>query len=231
MNLNDIIKVHIWQLPEKTTNIDKSSEYTMIHDGSALKKVSMQKLYEYFNQDYKAENLIRYFDETLISSDEEYELKYSTMELSLNEYEILVKELQEKFKVNRDNIGRLETIINGLDKDINDLIIFEDIENDYSILLSALNDFSNIVNDIKNTVTNHTNDINILNDNVEVLSNTATELDNNHTILVDRVNTIKQNEETHLETSKETLIKNINDEYDKILAIIDYYHHIHDTMV
>lgn len=231
MNLNDVIKVHIWQLPEKTTNIDKSSEYTMIHDGLALKKVSMQKLYEYFNQDYKAENLIRYFDETLISLDEEYELKYSTMELSLSEYEILVKELQEKFKVNRDNIGRLETIINQLDKDIDGLIIFEDIENDHSILLSTLNDFSNIVNDIKNTVTNHTNDINILNDNVEVLSNTATELDNNHTILVDRVNKIKQNEETHLETSKETLIKNINDEYDKILAIIDYYHHIHDTMV
>lgn len=231
MNLNDIIKVHIWQLPEKTTNINKDSEYTMIHDGSALKKVSMQNLYEYFNQDYKAENLIRYFNETLTLIDEEYQLKYSTLELSLNEYDKLVKQLQEKFRVNRNNINRLESISNQLDKDINDLIIFEDIENDYFILLSNLNDFSTVINAIKNSVSNHTKDIDTLNDNIESLSDTATDIENKHDILAERINTIKQNQEAYLESSKEILIKNINDEYDKILAIIDYYHHIHDSNV
>lgn len=231
MNVDDIIKVHIWQLPEKITNINKSSEYTMIHDGSALKKVTMQKLYEYFNQDFKAENLIRYFDETLISLDEEYQAKYSSLELSIDEYTKLIKELQEKFKVNRDNLGRLNITINNLDQDINDLIIFEDIENDYSLLLSTLNDFSDVVNNIKESVSNHTNGINTLNNNIESLSETAIDIENKYDAMTQKVNSIKQNEETYLERSKETLLKNINDEYDKIVAIIDYYHHIHDSMV
>lgn len=229
MNIDDIIKVHIWQLPEKTTNIDKSSEYTIIHDGAALKKVSMQNLYEYFNQDFKSENLIRYFNETLTSLNEEYQPKYSTLELSLDEYEILVKELQEKFRVNRDNISRLSSLLNQLDKDINDLIIFEDIENDYSILLSNLNDLSVLFNDIKNSVSNHTEDIDTLNESVTNLTDIATVLTNQNTSTLHRINQIKQRQETNIESSKETLLKNINDEYDKILAIIDYYHHIHDS--
>lgn len=229
MNVDDIIKVHIWQLSEKITNINKSSEYTMIHDGSALKKVTMQKLYEYFNQDFKAENLIRYFDETLVSLDEEYQAKYSLLEISLTKYEKLVKQLQEKFKVNRDNISKLASLSNQLDEGINDLIIFEDIDNDYSILLSSLNNFSTVINSIKNSVSNHTKDINTLNNSVKVLSNTSTVIENNNNTMAERINSIKQNQEAYLENSKETLIKNINDEYDKILAIIDYYHHIHDV--
>lgn len=225
----DIIKIHIWQLPEKTTNIDKDSDYTMIHDGLALKKVTMQKLYEYFNQDFKAENLIRYFNETLTSIDEEYQSKYSVLEVSLTEYGEIVKQLQEKFRINRNNISKLASLSNQLDEGINDLIIFEDIDNDYSILLSSLNDFSTVINSIKNSVSNHTKDINTLNNSVKVLSETATDIENNNNTMTERINTIKQNQEAHLESSKETLIKNINNEYDKILAIIDYYHHIHDS--
>lgn len=228
MNLNDIIKVHIWQLPEKITNIDKDVEYTMIHDGSALKKVTLQKIYEYFNQDFKAENLIRYFDETLKSLESKYELEYSILELSLNEYEKLIKELQEKFIVNRNNIYTLNSTINQLDKDIDDLIIFEDIENGHSVLSTTLNNLSSIINNIKTSVSNHTNDINTLNDDIEAISDTAIDLENKCDIMMEKVIDIKQNQEMYLESSKETLLKNINDEYDKILAIIDHYHHIHD---
>lgn len=231
MNLNDIIKVHIWELPEKTNNIDKESEYTMIHDGFALKKVTMEKLYEYFNQDYKSENLIRYFDETLFSLDEEYQVKYSTLELSLSEYEKIVKELQEKFKVNRDNIRRLETLSIQLDRDIESLIIFESIENQYSILLYDITGFIFITNDIKNTVSDITNDINTLDEQTEVLNDSIIDLENSHSDMVNEVNNIKSKEESYLENTKETLIKTINDEYDKILAIVDYYHHIHDSSI
>ena len=44
--------IHIWELPEKTDNIDKANNFTIIHDGVNLKKVTLQKLYEYFNLEF-----------------------------------------------------------------------------------------------------------------------------------------------------------------------------------
>ena len=231
MNFNDIIKVHIWQLPEKINNINKKREYAMIHDGSSLKKVTMERLYEYFNQDYKSENLIRYFDEVLNSLDQEYQLSYSTLDISLSDYENIVKELQEKFKVNRDDIRRLEVIINKLDKDISSFIVFEDINNRCLLLISTLDNFSIKLNEMKITANKSIMETDSLNNDSSTLLNTISDLENSYISMVDKVNDIKETEESYLENSKETLLKNINDEYDKILAIVDHYHHIHDTYV
>ena len=81
--MDEIIKVHIWQLPEKIDDIDKLINYSIIDDGS-VKKVKIEKLYEYFNQDYKVENINNYFEESIDSINKEYNPQYFSSLLFIN---------------------------------------------------------------------------------------------------------------------------------------------------
>ena len=45
----------------------------------------------------------------------------------------------------------------------------------------------------------------------------------------DQMTNIRNNSEKDLSERKNQFIKRMEDEYDKILDIVDYYHHIHDT--
>lgn len=228
MEINDIIKVHIWQLPEKVSDIIKEEEYTIINDGFT-KKVSMQRLYEYFNQDYKIENTERYFNETLYSINKEYEPKYVTLELSLNNYEDMVQRLVNDFKVNRDKIRDLETSFIVFNNSINNTVnIFEDLANKQSILLSTLENFQSIIFDLKSKILNHRIEIEDLKGNTNELITEVSQLYINSGNMKNQLNEIEGSINSNIQNKKETLLQNINTEYDKIISIIDHYHHIHD---
>lgn len=228
MDLNNIIRVHIYQLPEKTNSVDKDNEYTIIHDG-VLKKIKVNKLYEYFNQDYKIDNIVRYFEEMMYSIDKEYEPQYLALEVSLTDYEKLVGELVEKFNINKDNIRKLETLSGELDKQT------QNIDNDFKssnekclVLFETLSNFSIIVYNMKRPVSVNSNDINNLNTLTNILVNNTNQYETTLENLSDKITDIKDHIDSDVDNKKEFLLNSINDEYDKILAILDYYHHIHE---
>lgn len=228
--MDEIIKVHIWELPEKTSNIDKSNEYTIVHDGYT-KKVKLEKLYEYFIQDDKMNNLVKYFEDYMYSLNKEYEPKYSVLEISLKDYETLVKELQDKFKVNRNNIRTLETMSIQLDNSIEDITqIFEDIDNRSVLLLSTLENFSIKIYNMTIKSRNNGRDIEKLDENISTLINDTSQLYINNGSMKDQLANIKSNTDKNIDSKKDIILKNISSEYDKILAIIDYYNHVHDKI-
>lgn len=231
MDLSDVIKVHIWQLPEKTNNIDKSTSYMIINDGYT-KKILIEKLYEYFNQDYKTENTVKYFEDFIQKFDDEYRNQYPSLELSLDKYEVIVKELIKKFKTNRDNIRELETIFSSLSVDIQDIIeIFSNIKDDHSILHSIFDTLNNRNNIIKSNDFQNSKDIKELNDSILELEENADIISTNDTNIQKQVEVLKNSISNISDDKKNILLKNIESEYDKIIAIVDYYHHTHDQMM
>ncbi len=229
--MDEIIKVHIWQLPEKIDDIDKLINYSIIDDGS-VKKVKIEKLYEYFNQDYKVENINNYFEESMDSINKEYNPQYFSLEIALKDYEILVQELVEKFKMTRNKIRKVQTILTSSIQDTNDIEgVFEDTDNKLSILLLTLNNFSDIVLKLKTIINTNSKDIESLNDSVNKLIENTEALIEDSSNMKTKIENNKINEDVYINNRKGTLINKINSEYDKILAIIDYYHHIHDNDV
>lgn len=230
MNLNDIIKVHIWQLPEKNNEINKPNEYTIIHDKYTLKKVKISKLYEYFTQDYKINNVVKYFENMLQSIDNEYNEKYSLLELSIDEYEKIVEDLAEKFNKNKEDILDFEVRSKKVELSIKDFKeSFNDINNKISILDSTLDSFNSVISKLQSEFIGMYNNIIILQNRIKDMQNTASNLYSNSEKMNNKIHDIKNSIDTDVDTKKLQLIQNINSEYDKILAIIDYYHHIHES--
>lgn len=231
MDLSNIIKIHIWELPEKVNNVDKSNEYAIVHDG-VLRKIKIERLYEYFNQDYKVDNIVKYFEEIMYSFNKEYDPKYITLELSITYYEKLVNELVEKFKINRNDIRRLESISSKLDIDSKELEReFDFIDEKQLVLLLNLTNFLDIVSEMNKTNSSNSKDIDDLNEEVQTLINDSEDSRNFLSDSTIRINDINNHINEDASNKKETLLKNINDEYDKIVKIVDYYHHIHDKEI
>ena len=222
-------KVHIWQLPEKNNTIDKSSDIMMVHDGISLKKVILNKLYEYLNQDYKIDDMVQEFEDELNKITSEYDPKYKECETFLLQYEQIVKELKEKFKTNEDNIRDLKKGQAKLELDISDIDTnYTSISNKLDILSDTLSNFKKKLNELKNQSKEDTVSIRVLNKSVNNLSDTASQLYINSGSMKDKMSNIKKNQEKDLSEREDKFIKKMENEYDKILAIVDYYHHIHD---
>lgn len=226
--MDKIIKVHIWQLPEKIDDIDRENDYTIINDGST-KKVSIKKLYEFFNQDYKIENIEKTITRELENLDKKFNPRYFLLELSIKKYDSMIKKLEDKFSVNKVNLRRVEGISGQLDSNIDGIInTFEIIDNKCVILLSTLENFTSVVLDIEEDVFKNSNEVNNLKINVNTLIEDTNNVEIDSQDISVRINDLKEFVDEHLQDEKETLINKINNEYDKILAIVDYYHHIHE---
>lgn len=224
---NDLPKIHIWQLPEKD-EIDKLNDIAIVHDGT-LRKIKMQKLYDYFNQDYKVESIVAQFNERLKSIEEEYNLQYELLKSSIENYKIVVKELQDKFKVNEDNIRKLNRQINELETNINDIdASFISLQNQCKILKDNLNNFKIRILKLKTVCDNHTEYIKMLIKNTEELKNDSEIISSNFDNMKIQIENMSKKQSENIQNKKEELITKINDEYDRILSIIDRYHHIHD---
>ena len=232
MDNNEVVKVHIWELPEKTDEIDKANNYTIIHDGVELKKVAIEKLYEYFNQDYKIENVVLFFETLMSNENKRLEELYEKLELSIEEYKEIVIKLIEKFLINRGKLRELETNTNKIDFDIEDITkSFESIGNKHSKLLGYFEDFGDNISEIE-TINESTEEvITKTNESVSKIISDKAEIEINNEYISSSVKKVSEDIDTQFKEKGELLIKNINDEYDRIVSIIDHYHHIHDKII
>lgn len=226
--MEDKQRIHIWQLPEKTDNIDKSNSIMMIHDSFSLKKIAAYQLYEYMNQDYKIDIIIQYFEDELNKIADTHKEYYETCEEFLINYEKIVKEFQKKFKDNEDNIRELDRRINKLSSNNMDIVnTFNTIENKFDILLETISNFKSKVSELKSQSDEDAKNIKHINQDVSNLTEIASQIYINSGSMRDQITNIRNNQEKTLDNNENTLSKKMQDEYDRILAIIDYYHHIH----
>lgn len=220
------VDIHIWELPEKTDGIDKSNDYTLIHDGGALKRINIEKLYEYFGQDYKIENTVKYFETIMELENDRYDILYSELESSTNVHSKIIKDLSDGFTNTTNRIRVLETSLNQIQTDINTISeVFKNIRSRDSILhnnLSVLQDDIikvESVNDLLDDVV--TEEIKSI-DNIE---SSITTINANNTSIKKIINRLPNNIDTKISEKGEILLRDINDAYDRIVSIIDHYHH------
>lgn len=223
-------KIHIWKLPEKTDDIDKLNDITMIHDGLSVKKIYMNKLYDYFNQDYKINNIIEFFENELYNFNNEYNSNYKKLDEALEHYEDLVKELQNKFKDNRIEINDLQKRVNKIIVDNEDISeSFISLKDKHDILSSTINNFKNKVFELNSKSLLNSDDIKDLNKIVPLLYDNINYINQSFEPITNQIDSISKYED--LNSKKEIILKRIINEYDKILSIIDYYHHIHHDIL
>lgn len=231
MALEDIIKVHIWELPEKINDIDKSNDYGIIHDGLSLKKFKMSKLYDYFNQDYKIENTVLFFDNEMDSYNKEYTIRSNDLDKSLIEYEKIVNDFKDKFNTNRTNLRNQETILNGISSSLNNTHqFFLDINKQCKTLSSYFKDFNTEMDSIKLENKNDYNDIENVSNIVSSINESYDELENNSNDMKVQMNDTETELENNICDKKEELKKSIDDGYNKIMNIISYYHQAGDDI-
>lgn len=230
MALDDIIKIHIWQLKEKTDDINKYSDYAILYDGITLRKVKLSKLYEYFNQDYKIDNIVKYFESLLREYDDSMDIKYNELKISLDKYLKWVTELESKFKINDEDIRRLTKMSNELDKNISniDTSFTDNISIDCSDLERVFSKIQEELLNKENIILLNSKDITNLDKLISNIIEDVSQLYINDGNMKDQIEDIRNNVNTDVDNKKEELSNLINSEYDKILAIIDHYHHIHD---
>lgn len=229
---NDNGIIHIWELPDKINDINKTKDYTVIHDGSTLKKIVFEKLYEYFNQNYKVNNMITFFETLFGNENERLEELYTNLDGSLETYEDIIKNFIDEFTVNKDNIRQLERDTNQNSIDIENILkSFKNISNRNNWLSDDFEITNNSVASL-----NSQNNININNtSNVYDLSTTVgfikSDIENTHSSISKSINNVSKDINTRVDEDGQILTKNINDVYDKFLAIFDHYKHIHDEEI
>ena len=224
---NKEIKIHIWELPEKVNDIDKSKEYFIIYD-SDLKKIRAEKIYDFFIQNYKMENLAQVIEEKIIDFSDEYNSKYIELDLSIDRYEEWVRELSAKFKDNHDRIIKIEMsmkdIINS-NNNMNELLI--DINKRCILLEVFFKDNSDIIDENILSGSNDNENLEELKTKVNELLNTSSQISTNNDMIKEQISSIKKNTQEDILDKSISLKNRIESEYDRIVSIIDYYHHIH----
>lgn len=224
---NKEIKIHIWELPEKVNDVNKSKEYFIIYD-SDLKKIRAEKIYDLFIQNYKMENLAQVIEEKIINFSDEYNSKYIELNLSINRYEEWVRELSAKFKDNHDRIIKIEMsmrdIINS-NNNMNELLI--DINKRCILLEVFFKDNSDIIDENILSGSNDNENLEELKTKVNELLNTSSQISTNNDMIKEQISSIKKNTQEDILDKSISLKNRIESEYDRIVSIIDYYHHIH----
>lgn len=222
-------KVHIWELPEKTDEIDKDNTYTLVHDGSEPKKVLITKLYEYFNQDYKTENIALFFETLLNNYESEYDESYDKLSESIFSYAEKVKKLSEDFIANKDGIRDLQYKTNKISTDIEAIIkSFNDINNIHFDLDKDIHDLKRDFSSLEGRYYTVGNNIACQEPIISSIKLDKSKIKSDTSYVARNVGEISEDIETQIEEKGTELIKNINDAYDSIVAIIDHYHHIHE---
>lgn len=218
-------KLYIWQLQEKEDSINKNNSYCIIYDDE-VKKVSVSKLYDFFNQDDKILDIQNSIEGLLREYDSDLEIKYADLDVSIVSYDELVKELQEKFKINEDNIRKLITRMSKLEYGTEDIdTSFNYTNSKYETLSSTIQNFKEKISELNDTNNTNTTDIQYLIDTQKTLQaeqNSAISILNSVENDIERIKNDKS-----LDEKTNDFINRVNDEYNKIVTIIDYYHHIH----
>lgn len=225
-------KIHIWELPEKTDSIDKDNDYTIIHDGVELKKVLIKKLYDYFNQDYKIDNTVLFFETLMNKENVKYNELYESLENSIESYYNIIQLLSENFASNRDKIRELEMLTNQMNFDIESILkSFNNKSDEYFNLDKTIRELKSMISKLKRKYENVDENITKLNNPINTIEIDKSKIKSNNSEITKSLDEISEDINSQVIEKGESLLKNINEAYDRIVSIIDYYHHIHDTEI
>lgn len=226
---NDSNIIHIWELPEKTNDINKSKDYTVIHDGVSLKKIVFEKLYDYFNQNYKVDNMEMLFETLFGKENQRYEEMYTKLDGSIDSYNEVIQNFVNKFATNRDDIRQLERDTTQIGLDIENILkSFKRISNK-NIVLS--DDLEMIGDSLSETSSQNKEDTTTLSDIKSLASSSNSlkdDIEKTNSHISKSINTIPDQINNSVDIKSQMITENINIVYDKFLAIFDYYKHIHD---
>ena len=218
--------IHIWGLPEKVNNVDKYIDITMIHDKYALKKIKLERLFEYFEQNYKIDNTVSYFETVLELWDNKYNSSYNELKSNTDLYDEIITNLHNDFTTNRNNIRRLETSTN---QNNTGMKLIDDSHEDTRNSISELSKNIAILQDslIKVNQRNSVIDLTVkdLESQSQIIEQTKNEIESDNTDILASIERISKHEEHNLRSKAEELSMNINKAYDRIVSIIDSLHH------
>lgn len=225
MKDNDII--HIWQLPSKDDNISKFNSYIIIHHNKITYKINVQNLFNHFIDNEKINKMRREMEAIIDTLDETYIDKYTALEHELDEQKELVELVSDDISSEYDNYITelsqsyeiLKSIVQELDRDIRSTWDnYNEIREDYSRLIHE----TNLVNNSDNGASLIGN----INDRIINIDNDSTVLLKEYERLSDNINISCDNINEGITSKEQEFIDIMNSECDKIIDIIDHYHHI-----
>lgn len=223
------IQIHIWELSEKTDGINKDEDLIMVHDNMSLKKIHINKLFEYFRQDQKIENTIAFFENKLNKLDEKYNIYYSSLSIDIDKYDEVLEDLINKFSDDQNRIRLIETSTNQLINNSSEIRTdFETILKKYDILSETLSNFGKVLDTLIISINTNKSALNNLNIQINDMNNKYIDIDNNTNMINKKIESIKDTIKKQTDFKKDELITIIESKYNKVLSIIDYYHHIHE---
>lgn len=220
--------IHIWELPEKLNDIDKSTEYSIVHDGAVLKKVTLEKIFEYFSQDYKMDNLTRYFNVLMTEAKRYYDDLQEELSLSLDNYNRTIEILSDKFKEDRTKFREVTTSINQTGFDVLEL------SNTYEYRKGILVEMSMILDSMDEEQTDREERMIVVENTVKDMKTAITEIssikDISTNISSAKTSFTGLEENINKKISEETkeFTKKIDEEYNKMVNIFKYYHYIEE---
>ena len=131
--------------------------------------------------------------------------------------------------LNKDNIRGINNKMAIIDNDSKSITDNFDTVNNRIITLSDTFDIFNIqMSDIQIIITKDNDELIGIFSQKDELTDNISQLYISYGNIKDQISDISSHIETDIEDKKKSLIESINREYDKIISIIDYYHHLHD---
>ena len=221
--------IHIWELPEKLNDIDKSTEYTIVHDGAVLKKVTLEKIFDYFSQDYKMDNLVRYFNVLMETGDKWYEELNEELSLSIDNYNRTIEILTDNFEEDKNKLRTVITSINQLGFDILEL------SNTYEYRRTTFAEMSEILDTTDEIQSDMEERMRLTEESVKTIKTLQSEASAPVKEITDNISKAKEffsgledNIYEKITEESKKFTKKINEEYDKIINIFKYYHYIEE---
>ena len=172
--------------------------------------------------------MVNYFDLLLELDNIRYSAFYFKLDESTEFYEKIVKNLYDKFIINRDDIRSLETSINQISTDISILTKSQsNLKSKFSKLHEKIDELNTITDNIKNRNTDVMDIAEDLVTTSEIINSDKEEIASDNVYIKASISRISNHEDQQLHDKAELLSNNINIAYDKIVSIIDKCHHDH----
>ena len=225
--------IFIYQLPLKTTDIQKNNEFMVIRDSQETKRIKVSLLFDYFSQNSKIDKLKENIEKTLSEYDEKYVKIYEDFDSFLDIYDDVINNtdtgLIVMFSENENRINALAEdlmergmIIGKIEYNLSDISDkTESSEKSYGEMIDLINRL--IFDELANS-----KDLSNISDKIEEFENDTKEIEEDIIINKNEIENVNKSLNNDLNDKIQNITIKLNNGYDKILALIDHYHHIHD---
>ncbi len=225
--------IFIYQLPLKTTDIQKNNEFMVIRDSQETKRIKVSLLFDYFSQNSKIDKLKENIEKTLSEYDEKYVKIYEDFDSFLDIYDDVINNtdtgLIVMFSENENRINALAEdlmergmIIGKIEYNLSDISDkTESSEKSYGEMIDLINRL--IFDELADS-----KDLSNISDKIEEFENDTKEIEEDIIINKNEIENVNKSLNNDLNDKIQNITIKLNNGYDKILALIDHYHHIHD---